>query len=102
MSDLWRSIKNCELDQACSEVLKLCELALTIPATSVSTERSFSALKRIKTFMRNSTRQERFSHLALLSIEKELIQEMALQQHFYDEVIDEFAKKTRRIPLSFK
>ncbi|XP_063913276.1 uncharacterized protein LOC135129937 [Zophobas morio] len=75
---------------------------LTIPATSVSTERSFSALKRIKTFMRNSTRQERFSHLALLSIEKELIQEMALQQHFYDEVIDEFAKKTRRIPLSFK
>lgn len=102
VSDLWKSIKECGLDQAFPQILKLCELTLTIPATSASTERSFSALKRIKNFIRNSTGQERLSSLALLSIEKELVQEISRQQRFYDDVIDEFAKRSRRIPLNFK
>lgn len=102
VSGLWKSIKECGLDQAFPEILKLCELTLTIPATSASTERSFSALKRIKNFVRNSTGQERLSSLALLSIEKEIVQDISQQQIFYDDVIDEFAKRSRRIPLNFK
>lgn len=102
ISKLWETIKECGLDQGFPEILKLCELTLTIPATSASTERSFSALKRIKNFVRNSTGQERLYSLALLSIEKELFQKISRQQKFYDDVIDEFSKKSRRIPLNFK
>lgn len=36
------------------EVLRLAKLIVTIPATSASTERSFSSLKRIHTYLRNT------------------------------------------------
>jgi hypothetical protein len=43
------------------------EIIWTIPASSSSAERSFSALKRIKTYLRNTQGQER--SLAILCIE---------------------------------
>lgn len=102
VSDLLKSIKKCGLDYACPETLKLCELTLTIPVTSTSAERSFSTLKRIKTFIRNSTGQERLSALAMISIEQELLQQLFDEPSFYDNVIDEFAKRSRRLDLHFK
>jgi hypothetical protein len=45
-------------------------LVLTIPVSTASVERTFSALKRIKTYSRNTTGQARLSALALISIEK--------------------------------
>lgn len=95
-------IKENSLNQTYSEVLKLCELVLTIPATSASVERSFSALKRIKTFSRNSTSEERLSKLSLLAIERDFVKEMSENPNFYDEVISDFAKKERRIELHYK
>ena len=44
-------------------------LFVTIPLTTDSSERSFSKLKLIKTYLRNSMRQERLRNLAILSIE---------------------------------
>ena len=41
---------------------------LTMPVSMVSAERSFSALKRLKTYLRNTTGQERMTALALLHI----------------------------------
>lgn len=101
-NELLTFIKENELDQAYSEVLKLCQLVLTMPATSASTERSFSTLKRLKTYIRNSTSEDRLSKLALLSIEKELLTEMSASDTFYNQVISEFAKKQRRIELHYK
>lgn len=43
-------------------------LLATIPATSCSAERSFSGLRRLKTYLRSTMGQERLSHLALLNI----------------------------------
>lgn len=100
--DLWKSIKEFGLEQACAETFKLCELVLTIPVTSTSGERSFSAPKRIKTYVKNSNGQERLSKLAVISIEKELVRELSRDKTFYDNVIDEFAKKNRRISLHYK
>ncbi|CAH1111459.1 unnamed protein product [Psylliodes chrysocephalus] len=51
------------LKKSLCEVVKFCELVLTIPATSASVERNFSALKRIKSFIRNSTSEDRLSNL---------------------------------------
>lgn len=65
----------------------------TIPVTVASAERSFSKLKLIKTYLRNSMTQDRLSSLALLSIENELISKVD-----FKEIIEEFSrKKSRRI-----
>ena len=57
-----------DLMQTVPEATKLLQLVLTIPATTVSVERSFSALKRLKTYNRIRTDQGRFSSLELISI----------------------------------
>ena len=44
---------------------------------SVSAERTFSALKRIKTYLRNTMHQERLSNLAIIHIEKEITSKLS-------------------------
>lgn len=53
------------------EVHKLLKIYLTIPVTTSSTERSFSALKRIKKYLRNAMTQERLNHCMLLHMHRE-------------------------------
>ena len=77
---------------AFTELLKLLQLALTIPVTTASCERSFSSLKRIKSYLRSRMGQERLSFLAVLAIEREADIDL-------DKVIDIFAQKNRSIPL---
>ena len=43
-----------------------------IPATNAVNERSFSALKRVKTYLRSTTGEGRLNHLVLLHVHKEL------------------------------
>lgn len=86
-----------------TEAYKLFCLILTIPSTSVSVERSFSCLKRLKTFTRNTISQERLSSLATISIHKELLLDLLRKQPFYEDIIDKFASlKNRRIDLVYK
>ncbi len=47
-------------------------LLLTLSITVASGERSFSALKLIKTYLRSTMKQERLSALALISIERNI------------------------------
>ena len=61
-------------------ILMLFRIYLTIPISSASPERSFSCLKRIKSYLRNSMNQERLSDLALLNIEKEEISNINLNR----------------------
>ncbi|XP_071568451.1 zinc finger MYM-type protein 1-like [Temnothorax nylanderi] len=72
-------------------------ISLCMAATNCSAERSFSALKRIKTYLRSSLEEERLNSLAILVIEAELM--MSLK---YDDIIDDFASlKSRRKPLDY-
>ncbi|XP_076849695.1 E3 ubiquitin-protein ligase TRIM35-like isoform X2 [Brachyhypopomus gauderio] len=67
------------------------QAALTIPVSSCSCERSFSALRRLHTWLRTMG-QNRLHHLAVMSIEKELLDSISP-----DIVIDRFANlKVRR------
>nr|CAH7719268.1 unnamed protein product [Callosobruchus chinensis] len=84
-----------ELDKAFPEAFKLADLLLTIPATSASVERSFSAMKRIKTCQRNTQLQDRMSSLSLISIEKNFLNGLMKRPSFYDSVIEIFANKIR-------
>ena len=62
-----------DLIQIVPEATNLLKLVLTIPATTASVERTFSVLKRIKTYNRNRT-EERLSSLATIAIKKERLQ----------------------------
>ena len=52
------------------ELCTAIKILAVIPATSCCAERSFSLLRRLKTYLRNSMGQER-SNLALLHIERD-------------------------------
>ena len=59
--------------------------SLTLPVTSASCERSFSKMKIVKTFLRNSVTSERLSNIPLLSIESRCAESIDL-----DSFVDEF------------
>ncbi|KAL4123082.1 hypothetical protein QTP88_015314 [Uroleucon formosanum] len=69
---------------------KLLTILLTLPVTSCEAERSFLTLKRIKTYLRNSTADNRLNGLAALNIHREIKGDI-------DAVIKELAKKKRRL-----
>jgi hypothetical protein len=65
-------IQNELTEAAYPQYHRLVQLALTLPVGTASVERSFSAMLRIRNWMRLTTGQERFSSLALLHIESDL------------------------------
>ena len=85
------------LKEAFPTLLKLLQIALTIAVSTAKCERSFSALKRIKSYLRSTMSEQRLVDLAVLSIERDLSQQLSL-----DEVVNQFAgrDRNRRIMLS--
>lgn len=79
----------------CSEtqfptVKTLLRILTTLPVTTATNERSFSSLKRLKSYLRNSMEESRLNGLALLNIHHDI--------HISpSEVLDEFSKKPRRL-----
>lgn len=56
-----------------SEVVKLAKLLLVMPATNATSERSFSSLRRVKTYLRATMTQERLNSLMLLHVHKDQV-----------------------------
>ena len=75
-----------------SEILTLVELILVMPATNATSERSFSALCRIKSYLRTTMSQQRLNNLMVIFIHRDSLDEMNLE-----DVADEFisAKDSR-------
>ena len=55
-----------------TQVERLVRILLTIPCSSAEAERSFSGLRRLKTYLRNSMTQARLNHLAILHVHQEM------------------------------
>ena len=53
------------------EVAKLLKLILLAPATNAESKRIFSALKRVKTYLRSTTGEKRLGGLMVLHVHKE-------------------------------
>ena len=85
-----------------TEVCKLLEISLATPLTSAESERGFSTLNRIKTFLRNTMTHERLNALSsTLSIQKDLTRDSV--PNFNQLVIDKFAtSQERRVPFLYK
>ncbi|CAK6980566.1 ZMYM1 protein%2C partial [Scomber scombrus] len=77
-------------------------LAVTIPVSTASVERTFSALKRIKTYARNTTGQARLSALASMAIEKDFLMELKRKDNLHNKVIELFLRKERRMDFVYK
>ncbi|KAI2646671.1 Zinc finger MYM-type protein 1 [Labeo rohita] len=88
-------LKDMELDSAMPQLYKLFSLVATIGATSAGVERSFSCLKRLKSYTRNTMGQGRLSSLALLAIERTLVKSLEKTPSWYDRVTDHFLEKER-------
>ncbi|XP_025191890.1 52 kDa repressor of the inhibitor of the protein kinase-like [Melanaphis sacchari] len=74
-------------------IYNLLHILAVLPVTSCESERSFSSLKRIKTYLRNSTSETRLNGLAVLNIHREVpVTE--------DEVIEVLASIKRRLDFS--
>lgn len=71
---------------------------LVIPISSATAERSFSTMRRIKTYNRSTMTGKRLHNLALLSIEREKSEELIQNP---GEILNEFASnKLRRLNFS--
>ena len=60
------------------QICTVSSLLLVLPATNATSERSFSTMRRIKSYLRNSTGQERLNHLMTLSTYKEELDKLNL------------------------
>ena len=97
---LSKTIARDNLHKVFSEILKLLNILVVTPMTAAEPERCFSTLKRIKTFLRSTIRNERLSALCMLSVEKSMIAGIA---DFNEKVIDHFASaKNRRVAFVYK
>ena len=62
-----------------AQVCTVLQLILVMPATNATSERSFSALRRVKTFLRNTMSQQRMNNLMLLHIHKYITDSLDLK-----------------------
>ena len=65
---------------AFSEVFTVMKLLLVMPATNATSERSFSALRRVKTYLRSSMGQMRLNNLMVLHVHKDLTDGLDLNE----------------------
>uniref|UniRef100_H2ZVP5 TTF-type domain-containing protein n=1 Tax=Latimeria chalumnae TaxID=7897 RepID=H2ZVP5_LATCH len=76
--DVFSGEKGKHLRQLLPGLTKLIKLALTVPVTSCTSERSFSSLRRIKIYLRSTMGQARLNHVAILHGHKHLTRKINL------------------------
>ncbi|XP_039283135.1 zinc finger MYM-type protein 1-like [Nilaparvata lugens] len=70
------------------ELVKGLKLLQVVPVTSATNERSFSALRRLKTYLRATMGQKRLNNLAITHAHQDILEEIDICQ-----VINEFIKR---------
>lgn len=83
------------VQQLYPNIYRILSILLTMPVSTATAERSFSAMRRIKNYLRSTMGETRFSALALMHIHKDF-------EHNIDHAIDSFAgAANRRLALLF-
>ena len=77
-------------------IYRVVKLVLTLPVSTTTTERAFSAMNVIKTNLRNKIEDEFLSDTMMLFIERDIAATISM-----DSIIDDFEDlKRRRVPFS--
>lgn len=77
------------------ETEKALKILIALPCTTCTVERSFSSLRRIKTWLRSSMVESRLNGLAMMSIHRNIIVENL--DNFNNKVVKQFTKNPRRL-----
>ena len=79
-SSVVQTLQSCSAAQLLlmQEAVQLVKLILVMPATNAVSERSLSALRRLKTYLRSSTTQMRLNNLLVLHIHRNLTESLDL------------------------
>ena len=72
----------------------LIRILATLPVTTATNERSFSALKYLRTYLRNTTKEVRLNGLALLYVHRDISLD-------FEHYIAEFSRKNRRLNFNY-
>ena len=100
--EILQYIYKCGLETSIPEAVKLLKLNSVISISSASVERSFSCLKRVKTYLRNKMGQERLGCLCRISLHKVAIKEVEDKNILHDRIVQKFMEKPRRLNFLFK
>ena len=76
IKDYFHSLSGAQL-ALLSQVSTVLQLILIMPATNATSERSFSTLRRVKTYLRNTMSQQRMNNLMLLHVHKDIVDSLA-------------------------
>lgn len=98
-ADLVQTMRRYDLDSVLPLFWKASRILSVIPATSCSAERSFSALRRMKTYLRSTMGQDRLNNLAIINIERAASNRVLQLQ--MNEIIDTFGRRKNRGSLLF-
>jgi len=86
-----------DLDSALPVFWKVALILAVIPTTSCSAERSFSGLRRMKTYLHSSKGQDRLNNLAIINIERVATNHVLQLQ--MNEIINTFGRRMNRNSL---
>ena len=97
-NDILDKIKELQAPQRrmVNEIVTICKLLLVNPATGAARERSFSVARRIKTWLRSTMSQDRFSNLTVLNTHKERTDKLYLAN-----VANEFVSRNDNLKRNF-
>ena len=83
------------LAAAFDEILKLLMVIITLPISSAASERFFSTLKRVKTYVHLTMNNDQLSNLMVISVESEFVKKLDV-----DLLVDKFGRiGNRRYPV---
>ena len=94
ISDLCQWLVKTRKSEIFPLVYKVITLILTLPVSTATTERSFSAMKIVKTALRNKMEDDFLSDCLLINIEKEIVEMFSI-----DSIIDDFRDMESRRSL---
>lgn len=87
VNDVVHFLRNENLCNIIPEFFRLIRIILTVPVANATCERSYSALRRLKTFVRNSMCAERLNYAAVMHIHSSIDIDL-------ESLIDEFISRS--------
>jgi len=95
ISELYRGLAETNKSQHYHLIDRLIRLILTLPVFTTTIDRTFSAMKHVKTVLLNKIKEELLADSMMIYIERELVKDIDS-----DSIIDEFySTKHQRVQL---